>query len=86
MASLDQEEQSYLADVAAVKKWWTGDRWRYTKRPYTAEQIVQKRGNLTIEYPSNVQSKKLWTIIEERYAVSRDHYFALFNPVEKSES
>lgn len=69
MASIEQEEQSYQDDVAAVKEWWTGDRWRYTKRPYTAEQIVQKRGNLTIDYPSNVQSKKLWSIIEKRHAV-----------------
>lgn len=67
MGSLDQEEQIYQADVAAVKKWWTDPRWRYTKRPFTAEQIVAKRGNLTISYPSNVMSKKLWTILEGRF-------------------
>ncbi|KAG0651999.1 Isocitrate lyase [Hyphodiscus hymeniophilus] len=61
------EEQLYLAEVAAVKKWWSDSRWRYTKRTFTAEQIVAKRGNLKIEYPSNTQSKKLWKILEGRF-------------------
>lgn len=63
----DTEEQNYLAEVAAVKKWWSDSRWRYTKRPFTAEQIVAKRGNLKIEYPSNTQAKKLWGILEGRF-------------------
>jgi len=63
----DQEEAQYLAEVAAVKKWWTDSRWRFTKRPFTAEQIVAKRGNLKIVYPSNTQSKKLWNILEDRF-------------------
>lgn len=64
------EEQQYLAEVAEVKKWWTDSRWRYTKRPFTAEQIVAKRGNLRIQYPSNQQSKKLWNILEGRFKAS----------------
>ncbi|KAI9787056.1 MAG: isocitrate lyase 1 [Peltula sp. TS41687] len=63
----DPEEQAYRAEVATVKEWWTDSRWRYTRRPYTAEQIVAKRGNMKIEYPSNVQSKKLWLILEKRF-------------------
>ena len=63
------EDQIYAAEVAAVKKWWSDSRWRYTKRPFTAEQIVAKRGNLKIEYPSNAQAKKLWTLLEGRFKV-----------------
>src|SRR5579871_5666922 len=66
---LDIEEQKYQEDVRAVKKWWTDSRWRYTKRPFTAEQIVQKRGTIRIDYPSNTQAKKLWKLMEERFAV-----------------
>ena len=69
MSSLDHEDQLYQADVDAVQKWWTDLRWRHTKRPFTSQQIVAKRGNLKIEYPSNVQSKKLWNIIEGRFRV-----------------
>ena len=65
----DEEDRQYEEDVAAVKSWWADSRWRYTKRPYTAEDIVAKRGNLCIEYPSNVQAKKLWSIVEQRFNV-----------------
>ncbi|KAI9885954.1 MAG: ESCRT-III subunit protein snf7 [Watsoniomyces obsoletus] len=64
---MEHEEQAYRADVARVKSWWTDERWRFTRRPFTAEQIVAKRGNLKIEYPSNIQSKKLWAILEKRF-------------------
>jgi isocitrate lyase len=68
------EEKLYLDEVAAVKQWWADSRWRYTKRPFTAEQIVAKRGNLKIEYASNTQSKKLWKILEGRFQVCRDRF------------
>ncbi|KAF7593068.1 isocitrate lyase 1 [Aspergillus hancockii] len=67
MGYLEDEDQKYLDDVQAVKAWWNDSRWRYTKRPFTAEQIVAKRGNLKIEYPSNVQAKKLWKILESNF-------------------
>lgn len=62
-----KEDQIYLDEVAAVKAWWSDPRWRYTKRPFTAEQIVAKRGTLKIEYASNAMSKKLWKILEGRF-------------------
>ena len=71
MGALDQEEQAYLQDVAAVKQWWQDSRWRHTKRPFTAEQIVQKRGTLKLQYPGNAQSKKLWNIVEGRFKVRK---------------
>lgn len=69
MASIDLEERLYDDEVSAVKQWWADSRWRYTRRPFTAEQIVAKRGNLKIDYPSNAQSKKLWKILESRFKV-----------------
>ncbi|KAI1443911.1 isocitrate lyase [Annulohypoxylon stygium] len=65
------EDELFLKEVEAVKQWWSDPRWRYTKRPFTAEQIVSKRGHLKVEYPSNAQSKKLWKILEGRFQ-SRD--------------
>jgi len=67
MSFLDAEETKFQNEVADLKKWWSDSRWRYTKRPFTAEQIVSKRGNLKIDYPSNQQSKKLWNILEGRF-------------------
>lgn len=70
MASLDAEEQQYQNEVKAVKQWWTDSRWRYTRRPFTAEQIVQKRGTIKAQYANNEISKKLWGILEGRFKVS----------------
>jgi isocitrate lyase len=64
-----REDQAFAAEVEAVKKWWSDSRWRYTKRPFTAEQIVAKRSTLKIEYASNAMSKKLWKILEDRFNV-----------------
>ncbi|KAI9752385.1 MAG: isocitrate lyase 1 [Chaenotheca gracillima] len=82
MASIEQEEKTYQAEVAAVKQWWTDSRWRYTKRPFTAEQIVAKRGNLKIDYPSNVQSKKVWGLLENRFKSKEASYtYGCLDPV-----
>lgn len=70
-ADLDREERQFAAEVEAVKNWWRDSRWRHTKRPFTAEQIVSKRGTLKIEYASNAQSKKLWRILEGRFKVNK---------------
>lgn len=69
-ADLAKEDQLYASEVADVKRWWSDSRWKHTKRAFTAEQIVAKRGTLKIEYPSNVQAKKLWNILEGRFKVN----------------
>ncbi|KAI1327250.1 isocitrate lyase family protein [Xylariaceae sp. FL0255] len=61
------EDELFAKEVEVVKKWWSDPRWRHTKRPFTAEQIVSKRGHLPIEYPSNAQSKKLFKILDNRF-------------------
>lgn len=66
---LKTEDELFAKEVEEVKRWWSDSRWRNTKRPFTAEQIVSKRGNLKIDYPSNAQSKKLWDILEGRFKV-----------------
>lgn len=67
MASIEAEEQAFQEEIKAIQQWWSDSRWRYTKRPFTAEQIATKRGNLKIQYPSNEQSKKLWRTVEGRF-------------------
>ncbi|KAI0479653.1 isocitrate lyase [Xylaria cf. heliscus] len=61
------EDELFAQEVEAVKRWWSEPRWRYTKRPFTAEQIVSKRGHLQVQYPGDAQSKKLWNILENRF-------------------
>ncbi|KAK5112724.1 isocitrate lyase 1 [Meristemomyces frigidus] len=61
------EQQRYEDEVKAIEQWWSDSRWRYTRRPYTAEQIANKRGNLKIEWASNTMAKKLWGMLEQRF-------------------
>ena len=70
MSGIDAEEKAFQDEVKELKQWWSDSRWRHTRRPYTAEQIANKRGNLKIEYASNAMSKKLWQMVEKRFAVS----------------
>lgn len=69
MADANKEEQNFQEEVKQLKQWWSDSRWRYTRRPYTAEAIATKRGNLKIEYASNAMAKKLWKTVEKRFAV-----------------
>ncbi|KAK9465385.1 isocitrate lyase [Lipomyces arxii] len=62
---LKSEQQQFDDQVAAVKKWWSEPRWQHTKRVYTAESIVQKRGSILPEYPSGLMSKKLFALLKE---------------------
>lgn len=63
------EDELFEREVAELRRWWSEPRWRYLRRPYSAEQIVSKRGHLRIEYASNAQAKKLWSILEARFKV-----------------
>lgn len=76
----EDEERAYETDVNLVKQWWNGPRWRQTRRPFTAEQIVAKRGTIKIDYPSNIMSKKLWQILEAKYQV--DHPTQSDSPID----
>lgn len=69
MANIDAEEQQFQKEVEEVKQWWSGSRWRFTRRPFSAEEIVAKRGTLKLTYPSNSQAKKMWDIVEGRFKV-----------------
>ncbi|EEY14216.1 isocitrate lyase 1 [Verticillium nonalfalfae] len=63
----ETEDELFNQEVEQIKQWWSDSRWRHTKRTFTPEQIASKRGNLKVEYPGNVQSKKLWNILENRF-------------------
>ena len=67
MSGVDQEDRAFREEIEAVKQWWNDSRWRYTRRPFSAEEVVSKRGTLTPKYVSNEMSKKLWNIVETRF-------------------
>ncbi|KAJ8654949.1 isocitrate lyase [Lichtheimia ornata] len=81
--SYDQEELAFRQEVEAVKQWWASDRFKLVKRPYTAEQIVSKRGTLPTEYRSNAQAKKLWKLLQHNKKTGETtHTFGALDPVQ----
>ncbi|KAI9626965.1 hypothetical protein H4Q26_017598 [Puccinia striiformis f. sp. tritici PST-130] len=63
----DREQQSFEKEVNSLKAKWGSPRYKGLVRPYTAEQVVGKRGTLPISYPSDVLGKKLWTILNHHF-------------------
>ncbi|KAF9488944.1 isocitrate lyase [Pleurotus eryngii] len=62
---MSQERSAFQTEVAQVELWWKNPRFARVKRPYTAAQVVSKRGTIPIQYPSNIQGKKLWALLAD---------------------
>lgn len=63
-----EEDAAFERQVAEVERWWQSDRFRLTKRPYSARDVCRLRGTLPQHYASNEQAKKLWTILKAHQA------------------
>ncbi|KAF7791419.1 hypothetical protein EIP86_002435 [Pleurotus ostreatoroseus] len=81
------ERAVFNAEVAAVQQWWKASasdpRFAKVKRPYTAQDVVSKRGTLPIQYPSNVQAKKLYKLLDEHFKRGEpSHTYGALDPVQ----
>lgn len=62
------EDALFEEQVKAVKEWWATPRFEGIRRPYTAEDVVSKRGSLQQSYPSSIAARKLFNLLNERAA------------------
>lgn len=62
------ENALFDEQVRAVEEWWASPRFRGIRRPYTAQDVVSKRGALQQTYPSSLMARKLFNLFEERAA------------------
>lgn len=84
--SPEEEDVLFDAEVQAVKQWWDTPRWKGIKRPYSAADIVSKRGTLKQEYPSSTAAKKLFGLFEERAAAGEPvHTMGAIDPVQMTQ-
>lgn len=60
------EDALYEQQIKDVEAWWATPRYAGIKRPYTAADVVSKRGSLQQSYPSSVMARKLWNLVQER--------------------
>lgn len=64
----EAEDRLYDEQLEDVKRWWASPRYEGIKRPYTADDVVSKRGSLQITYPSSIMARKLFNLLNERAA------------------
>jgi len=62
----ESEDALYNEQVKQVNDWWASSRYKGIKRPYSAEDVVSKRGTLQQTYPSSLMARKLFNLLEER--------------------
>jgi isocitrate lyase len=64
----ESEDALFEQQVKDVEAWWKTPRFEGIKRPYSAQDIVSKRGSLQQTYPSSIMARKLFNLLNERAA------------------
>lgn len=62
------EDALYEQQIRDVEAWWSSPRYEGIKRPYSAADVVSKRGSLQQTYPSSLMARKLFNLLNERAA------------------
>ena len=80
------EDDLFQQEVEAVKSWWTTPRFEGIQRPYTAEDVISKRGTLQQSYPSSLMARKLFNLLNERAAAGQPvHTMGAIDPVQMTQ-
>ncbi|KAI0011428.1 isocitrate lyase [Xylariaceae sp. FL0662B] len=80
------EEALYEQQIRDVEAWWETPRYEGIKRPYTAADVVSKRGSQMQSYPSSVMARKLFNLIKEREARGEPiHTMGAIDPVQMTQ-
>jgi len=75
------EDALFEEQVQQVKDWWSSPRFKGIKRPYSAQDVVSKRGALQQTYPSSLMARKLFDLFEERAAKGEPVHTSAFVPL-----
>ncbi|KAI8805256.1 isocitrate lyase [Cladochytrium replicatum] len=77
------EQRAFEDEVAEVKRWWQSPRFSLIRRPYSAEDVVSKRGTFKQSYPSDTQAKKLWKLLKQHNANrTASHTYGALDPIQ----
>ncbi|KAK7985598.1 isocitrate lyase family protein [Apiospora saccharicola] len=80
------EDALYEQQVKDVEAWWASPRFAGIRRPYTAADVVSKRGSQTQTYPSSVMARKLFDLVQQRAAKGEPiHTMGAIDPVQMTQ-
>lgn len=65
------EDALFAQETEDVKQWWASPRYEGIRRPYSAEDVVSKRGTVQQTYPSSLMARKLFNLLKERAEVGK---------------
>jgi isocitrate lyase len=82
----EAEDALFDQQVADVRDWWNSPRYEGIKRPYSAEDVVSKRGTLQQTYPSSIMARKLFNLLKERSSAGEPvHTMGAIDPVQMTQ-
>ena len=80
------EDEVFAQQVKQVEEWWASPRYAGIKRPYSAQDVVSKRGTLQQIYPSSLMARKLFNLLEERNREGKPvHTMGAIDPVQMTQ-
>ncbi|KAI6781868.1 Methylisocitrate lyase-like protein [Emericellopsis cladophorae] len=80
------EDDLYESQIKEVEAWWASARYKDIKRPYSAADVVSKRGTQQIKYPSSIMARKLFDLLKEREAKGQPvHTMGAIDPVQMTQ-
>lgn len=80
------EDEVFAQQIKQVEDWWASPRYKGIKRPYSAEDVVSKRGTLQQVYPSSLMARKLFNLLEQRMAEGKPvHTMGAIDPVQMTQ-
>ncbi|CAK7204824.1 mitochondrial 2-methylisocitrate lyase [Sporothrix eucalyptigena] len=80
------EDALYESQLKEVEEWWASPRFEGIKRPYSAADVVSKRGSQVQQYPSSTMARKLWQLVQERSKAGEPiHTLGAIDPVQMTQ-
>ncbi|OJJ55883.1 hypothetical protein ASPSYDRAFT_60057 [Aspergillus sydowii CBS 593.65] len=80
------EDALYEQQIKDVEAWWNSPRFEGIKRPYSAADVVSKRGSLQQSYPSSLMARKLFNLLNERAAENKPvHTMGAIDPIQMTQ-
>jgi len=78
-----QEDADFAARVTAMKAWMATERFKYTKRPYSAEDVIKLQGTVPLHFVGAQISDKLYKMMRQLQAEGKcSHTFGALDTVQ----
>merc|ERR1719437_145333 len=82
-ATSANEDANFAARVKEMNAWMTSERFKYTSRPYKAEDVVKLQGTCPLHFTGAKVSTKLYNMLREHQAKGTcSHTFGALDPVQ----